>query len=357
MDWKRHGNQIDKGRLLGENRDVAVVSRVGGCRDVNAARHDVCANLRIIGSAGLNQCDSCGLENAYCECVPPWRFFASAELLWLDRTQGDSQVFIADQPDLLVPTFILATDVADLLYDVEAGVRGTIGVEHANGNAAEIRYFAVTDQGVTAIATGSNLFSGIFNEASTNTGVTSMMTVLSSDVHSGELNWLTRGWGRIRPIFGARWLWLSEQWDVFESALSTTGTSSEVDNDMYGGQLGFDVCLWESNRKLRVDARFLGAILGNDADLRANRHDTTTVFSSFSAGNSEVAWAGQIDVTARWRPTGNLTLLLGYTGLWMDNVAQITDQTDNFTLSTGAGTFDLSNVTFQGGRFGIELAW
>lgn len=302
-------------------------------------------------------CNTCGYVETYCECGPTWRPYATAELLWLDRTQGAPNPFVIDQPDLLVLNFVNEGDVSDLLYNAEAGVRGTLGVEHANGNAIEVRYFGVYDQAANYISNGTNLFSVMFLDASTNLGVTRMTTEMRSDFHSGELNWALRRWGRLRPIVGARWFRLSEEWDVFETALPTTGTSAEIDNDMVGGQLGLDVCLWERSGWLRVDARLLGSVLHNNVDLAANRHTAAAVINSFTAQDSRVAYTGQIDLTARWQPTRHFAVIAGYTGLWMENVALVADQVDDFTLATGAGAFDIGNVSYQGGHFGVEVIW
>jgi len=317
----------------------------------------VCGQVYSPIPPGVDACNSCAQEKSICVCVPTWTRYASAELLWLDRTHADAQGFVVDQPDLLVLSFVEAGNVNDLMFGVETGVRGTIGVEHAGGHGLEVRYFGIYDQGANLISSGANLFTVMFNDSSTNTGVTSMTTEVNSGLHSGEINWSGRPWGRFRPIGGARWLRFSEDWDVYETALTSTGTSSGIDNNLYGGQIGLDVCLWDRSHWFRADARFLGGIFGNRVSLDANRHTAAMVVNSFSTRGNDLACAGQIDVTARWQPIPCFAFSVGYTGLWLKNVALLTDQSDEFTLSTGAGTCDMTGISYQGGHLAIEVRW
>lgn len=324
------------------------------------------AQVYSLSNSEAAACGSCGQQELYCACVPTWTRHVSAELLWLDRTQADSQVFIVDQQDLLVPIALIAADANELYFNIEAGVRGTIGVEHASGHGGELRYSGIYDQGASLItvgtnpAVGTNLFPWMFNDTDTlmmNTGVTSITTQLNSGLHSGEINWIGRPWGRFRPIAGARWIRFTEDWDVYETALITTGLSAGIGNNMYGGQIGFDVCLWDRSHWFRIDARFTSTILNNSMSLDANRHTATTIVDSFSARSNDLAYGGQLDLTARWQPVPCFAFMIGYTGLWLENIALVTDQSDDFTLATGAGTFDTNGISYQGGHVALELRW
>ena len=314
------------------------------------------ANAQIYASSpmisNISSCDTCGLEESICQCVPVWRPYASMELIWMNRSQGDPRPFIED-----FATLRIEADVADMQYMVKAGFRGTVGIEHASGRAVEIRYFEIRDQPALYHAGGFSLDYMMFNNLSLlgSPGITSAM---ESDLYSGEINGLLRPWGRFRPIIGARWLRLNEQWNVFATPLPTLGDTAKLSNEMFGGQLGFDLCVWESDdSRLRFDTRLLGVLLANDVDLAANRHAGATVLNAFSATDSQFAYGGQIDFTARWQPNRNVALFAGYTGLWLQQVALITDQSDDFTLSTGIGAFDYGDVAFHGGHFGVELTW
>jgi hypothetical protein len=119
--------------------------------------------------------------------------------------------------------------------------------------------------------------------------------------------------------------------------------------------------LWSRGR-VSVEGLFKAGIYGDHATNRAHIALADTAFSADSyASAGGVAFAGEMSITGAYRFTEHLSLRAGYQLLWLEGVAQASDQVaaSNPYPATGPSA---ATVAFQGsphydGAFlGLELA-
>jgi len=295
------------------------------------------------------------------DCCEPEPWLAnSAELLWLSRTRAEPQPLMwAD----VSGTVSSVMDVRDLMFDVEAGIRVRSVLGTPCGQTLDVAYAGIYDQLAAARVTydttqlpGLNSM-GYYFFGTNPTGVSSYTTWYESDLHSLECNWGPGECCRIRPLLGARWIRLEETFRIFESATPNNVASAKSNNDLVGGQLGFQIGLWDRGDWFRVEATAKSGVYYNYLGLNANSRTAGIVTGELERRFTPTSVAGEINVTAVAQLTPCIAVHFGYSGLWLANVGLAPDQSNNFNLSTNQGNLDLDGVSFQGGHFGLEVIY
>ena len=77
-------------------------------------------------------------------------------------------------------------------------------------------------------------------------------------------------------------------------------------------------------------------------------------FSALDRDFSRTSVVAELRITYVYQPCPYLAFRVGYSGLWMNDVAIVGNQLNSFNIGTGAGTLQTSTVGFNGGHLGIE---
>jgi hypothetical protein len=186
-----------------------------------------------------------------------------------------------------------------------------------------------------------------------------------SKLHSIEANFRRQVSCRVSVLAGFRWIELSEDFGVlYETNPNIAGPSRyrvDVNNHLYGFQVGADALLWNNNCWL-VDASVRAGVFGNNADQTTLEHyvEFGGLPAAGTASGTDTSFLGELEVTATRCLTDRLSLRLGYQMLWLEGVALAPNQIDNTNLSPPPGvvTLDTDSGFFAHGAFvGLEAVW
>lgn len=182
------------------------------------------------------------------------------------------------------------------------------------------------------------------------------------------------GWGATRFLAGFRWLQWWESWTMVDQFSdpndpAVTGTdnyATQCTNNLYGGQIGLDSVLWNKGKGLRIEGLVKAGAYYNAASQSSAYDYVTNVGFAFSrqvAVSSPIgsAFVGEVGLTAVIPVRRNFDLRCGYTGLWLEGIAQPTNQLSGQTLTQigePAGTLSTNgSVLVQGLSLGLEGRW
>ena len=135
---------------------------------------------------------------------------------------------------------------------------------------------------------------------------------------------------------------------------------------MYGGQIGLDGILYQAISGLRIDGLVKAGAFYNDAFQRSAYSqvaNNTVLFSSQNRSESPdgAAFVGEVGLTAIIPIHRNLDFRLGYFGLWIESLAQPSNQLGSQSISPTAqpaSALDLTGgVVIQGVNLGLEGRW
>lgn len=294
-------------------------------------------------------CDRC--SKSECECAPRW--IMSADLLWMSRSRANSQTMIESPAGGGSESF----NARELRFDARAGFRTSWGYDLMDGRAVELSAFSVYDQPATANVGDANMFFTFHNlPAAIPTDAYTINYV--SNLHNGELNWwLDEAWG-IRPMLGARWIRVREEFSILDTTDTSWDAFSEMQNDLVGAQLGFKTRLWGDGNRLRVEVAMKSGVYHNNVDYQARIVDAGGASQgSISRSPSATSFAGELTVTAVMQFTPHVAMRCGYHGLWMTEIGLAPNQANRSDIATGIGTDHLGALNYQGGFIGLEANW
>lgn len=296
-------------------------------------------------------CDGCSKND--CECGPQW--IISADLLWMSRSRVRPQTMI--ESPLGGPVISESFNAQELMFESRAGFRLSWGYDLLDGRAVELTSFSVYDQPATSDVADTDMFFS-FHGLSPAIATDAYTINYVSNLHSGELNWwLEEAWG-IRPMIGARWLRVREEFSILDTTGTSWDASSEMQNDLIGAQIGFKTRLWNGGNWFRVEAAMKSGIYHNDIDYQARVVDAAGVSQgSIRRAPSATSLAGEITVSAVVQCCPCLALRFGYHGLWMSEIGLAPNQANQSDIATGVGTDHLGSLNYQGGFVGLEANW
>jgi hypothetical protein len=196
-------------------------------------------------------------------------------------------------------------------------------------------------------------------------------TVTSSGwIQSAELNWRKNEcWSPITWLAGFRWVELNSQANIDYAFANPTpyGSGSldtNVGNNLYGGQVGADMRLWNKGGKWRVNGLGKAGIFYNSASFQRSTAgfitETGDVYplGSVSATADQTSFFGEVGLNSTYWITNWLAWRAGYTVMWAAGVAVAPEQ---FPLNNfGDGTASINtngSVLLHGVTTGIEARW
>lgn len=296
-------------------------------------------------------CGSC--QKVQCECGPRW--MASADLLWMSRSRVSPQTMIESPLGGLVISE--SFNARELVFDARAGYRASWGYDLLDGRAVELTTFSVFDQPARADVSDTDMFF-TFHQLPAAVATDAYTINYVSNLHNGELNWwFGEAWG-IRPMIGARWIRVREEFSIVDPTDTSWDAFSDMQNDLIGAQIGFKTCLWSGADWIRVEAAVKSGVYHNDVDYQARVVDAVgAAQGSIRRDPSATSFAGEITVSAVLQCSSHLALRCGYQGLWMSEIGLAPNQANQSDIATGIGTDYLGALNYQGGFLGLEANW
>ncbi|MFM8498269.1 MAG: hypothetical protein ACKOEM_22525 [Planctomycetia bacterium] len=312
-----------------------------------------------------------------------WSFRSDAIILWRNAPRNRPLFNSFDPATATVGLQSLNAD--SLESDVLVAPRISLIRTDSCGDGIEATYFyagnfyseralpAVRDGYVTA---APGLFGNSWGPAGT--ALSTASATLLGNLQSAELNRrLSIFGGRGQFLAGFRWLQWNEHLlmtDAFASPpppapITDAGMdlySTHCFNNLLGGQIGLDAVLLRSARNVRLDGLVKAGAYYNSATQRS----TYGYFSNapFSFGQqfrngspAACSFVGEVGLTAVIPLRQNLDFRCGYFGLWIEGLAQPTNQLSTQTLTQfdpPRGTLDTTGgVILQGLSLGLEGRW
>lgn len=282
-----------------------------------------------------------------------WRNAPTDRTIFLDQA-GTTPVLNADQ----LESDVLAAPRLSLFHINQCGY----GIEATYIYAGNF----YSERGPFANTTQNNIFN---NPPVVGSPYTTSQAKLLGRFQSFELNGRTpMGIGNVQFISGFRWLQWKEWTEVTGSTATFTDTfATECFNDLYGGQIGFDALLYQSPGGFRLEsvikagAYYNAAVQGSTATVSNPANTESVRVSGTPAGGAfmgELGLTGVIPIHNRW------DFRFGYTGFWLESLAQPINQFSGQTLdknNPGSAVIGSLSTTgrlvLQGLSLGLEGRW
>jgi hypothetical protein len=305
-------------------------------------------------------CDLCGTESCRDDyCRPLWSVSAGEIILHRSTPQPSTIV----ETYHTTPTSTLL-DASDFTFGWSTGtdIGVTRRVDKIDAiDAIDFRYFGVQDwQADTSIVTG-----GFWRFPNTNSGHyldSQLDTSYQSQLHSAELNVLRdSSWNRVTWIAGARWIGLDERMDMTVRYLPSGSPAHfyfPTHNSLFGGQIGAAIKLWENGGPLYINCTSKAGLYGNAAANRFEIVDSTGRYRLLSSDQqNQLAFVGDIGLTAVYQLADHIALQGGYQLLWIQGVAIAGDQAVVADSVAHGGIASNGGVFYHGATANVTFTW
>jgi len=287
---------------------------------------------------------------------PRWIVQVDALMLW----QGN----IASRP-LFVDsgTGLTALDVNQAQTVVSAGPRYGIFFNVDECRAIEGNYFSVGSfAGTEPLPAGT--YTAVNMPTSFAPPTTDSVLQTSGRIQTAELNWRGRRCGSPATFLaGFRWVEWNQNLSLVDAATpSLASIDSRVGNDLYGGQMGIDLSLWDNqNGPIRVNGIGKAGVFANNAFQRTSETvQGGIVRGPESAAVTTTSFFGEVGVNGSVRLRRWLAWRTGYSLFWLSGVAVPANQLSLVSLSTPpppAGINTTGSVFLHGVTTGLEARW
>jgi hypothetical protein len=283
-------------------------------------------------------------EACYCSCVPNWTIRAEA-LIW-DRVVGGGVPLV---------TAPVTLSSGDLDSTWRGGPRLTVIRHGVFGSAwdLEASYFGIDGWNGTRVVADVDTYGT--TPPINIVGVTPTTLSYSSSLHNFELNARRNYSDWVQWLVGFRTLQIRESLSA-----DFNGTAShvvETSNHLFGAQGGLDLRLIDCPTYY-VNAVGKAGIYGNAADQSTTTLGVGGAVPSISVDGQQTSFIGEIGVNAGYRVTERLTLMGGYSVLWVTGVALAPEQLATTNLTTGVANLNVGETVFYHGvNLGLEYSW
>ncbi|MCA9215356.1 MAG: hypothetical protein KDB27_19960 [Planctomycetales bacterium] len=238
--------------------------------------------------------------------------------------------------------------------DVKPGFRVSIVDHDEDGTATELSFFQMEKFGDPYTVTSSQPITYVYYFTVPANPATSYDLDYSSRFRGIELNRKREFGSRFTGIAGIRYVQLSESFNINSSG---GASSSKIDNELYGLQLGGDLKLFNLGR-VQFGATVKGGSYLNHAHVSASVvRASSGQFARFVDNEDEIAFVGETMIGAFFPvgPKGNIRI--GYQMYYLDGIGLSPDQSNTYSLFAQSGSIDTRDVWFHGGYVGLELFW
>ncbi len=305
---------------------------------------------------------------------PKWVLQADALFLWQNN--------IASRPLYLSSaTGATVLDSNDISPSVGVGPRLALLRNFDTCSAFEANYFIV--QSLTGSATLPTTVRG-YEQADLNgliyNDINDVAVTTDSQIQSLELNYRRRR-GFATFLAGFRYVeWMSTMQinDNFTSIPAGAAPFNGIDafttttgNELYGGQLGCDLMLWNRGQRIRVNGIGKAGVFFNQAFQRSNVTTTapagspgfTPINTTMSQSIQQTSFFGEIGGNATVDLTNWLSWRIGYNVFWLSGVATPANQLSVATVDPGTGNVATNGINTSGSvllhgvNTGVEARW
>lgn len=309
---------------------------------------------------------------------PRWIVQTDALFLWQGNI-GSRPLYLNDNvtttaPNPLPPPPTMPTTALDVNQtDNYAAVGPRVGVILALDNiyAVEGNYFNVRpfngEQSTphTAGAYEANNIAG-FGPGPGFQNIDWAQVTTNAAIQSAELNWRRRTCSPVTWLAGFRWVEWNQNLQCLdyytETAPSTVQQAERFNvgtkNDLYGGQAGADVMLWNNGGPIRFNAVGKAGVFYNTAVQNAGGFSGGADIPPLSAAAQQTAFFGELGIFGTWQMTDWLAWRTGYNFFWLSGVAVPADQLSTTDLLGGTATINTNGSVYLNGlQFGLESRW
>ena len=315
---------------------------------IQLAGHEESAGSVSCGDCGDggNDCsgNDCAAGQMDCGCESTWDVTAGA--IFLHRSRPG-------QGAILTPIGGggIISNAGDFGFDWDAGPDVSISKQMANGWIWDVRYFNDHGSGATADypgITGAHVF-GI-----NVLGITSLTANYFTKLDSGEIN-LCKPMNDVFSFLGGfRWIEVQDRLS-YRYNNGVLITTFDDNNRLFGGQLGMNLALLNSDSRLRLNAAFKAGAYSNFAE---NNFTANAIFASNSSNRSPVAFVGDIDISASYQLTKHCAIRGGYQLLWIDELALAGNNAVSAAATgLGSGINTDGPLFYNGATAAVEFAW
>ncbi len=186
----------------------------------------------------------------------------------------------------------------------------------------------------------------------------------SGNIQSAEFNWRRKTSTPITWIAGFRWVEWNEGLNIVDRYDGLDGfgvdrINTQTGNDMYGGQVGADVMLWNRGQDVTVNGVGKAGIFYNQAYSRTNVPTEWFVMDG-DAEADQTAFFGEVGANASVKLTHWLSWRFGYSVYWLSGVATAVDQLDRVGQAPPLERPRINtngSVLLHGATTGLEARW
>ncbi len=238
-----------------------------------------------------------------------------------------------------------ASNFETLEFGHKAGVDADLRRRIGDGYHLQLRYFGVDS----------------WSDQPTSTNGGPAFHSYDSSLHSTEINLRSQRTDWLTVLAGFRWVELQD--NRFFDQNSNNPNANEIDivnqNQIYGGQLGTDILLWDRGGPLTINTELKAGIYSNRSKSYRERlvspGGAIPPVGTWEDKSNQTAFIGDLGVTAKYRLTDRLAIRGGYQMLWIEGLSladaygnRFDDQT---RLDTSGGLF------YHGATVGFEISW
>lgn len=320
----------------------------------------------------LIECPTCPPGGQGCKdcCKPPYglfnRLIDNKHACWTFRTDG---ILLwrnspRTQPlyDYFPPAKGTALDAHQINSTPAGGPRFSIFRTDGCGDALEATYFrAANFRGISTLPFRQEGYQPAYLPIPS--GVDTATANLGSSLQSFELNGRMTVCKTIQLLGGFRWFEWRESLQMNDSSSVAVppfqeSVSVNCINSLYGYQIGFDSLLFNSHW-LRVEGLMKGGAYLNNAlqTTVANTSISPTTYQSRVGTPHTPAFVGELGLTGVVPITCNCDFRFGYMGLWLESLAQPTNQKQTLDPAVPATLNLTGGVVLQGITLGLEGRW
>jgi len=190
----------------------------------------------------------------------------------------------------------------------------------------------------------------------------------AGQIQSAELNWRRWNEGSVTWLAGFRWVEWNQQLAIDYQYANTLDSgsgffSTDTGNNLYGGQIGADVQLWNRRGAWRVNAVGKTGVYYNAAAFQRSSAGYSTSsgtvdLGTFAAAADQTGFVNELGVNANYSVTKWLALRAGYTLLWLSGVAMAPNQLPLTDFGAGIASINSEgSVLLHGVTTGLEARW
>ena len=297
-------------------------------------------------------------------CTSGGCYYSQVDALFLTRDNRANQpavIRVTDEGNANPGTTVLTA--GSPTFNLQPGVRVLVGWQLDDCNALELLYFGIYNWSASATAAGNNNLAipGDLGLASLDFFAADRMTLsYRSTLNNAEANYVGSLGGDLSLLGGFRYLSVNETFNIRSTDVDT-GTSNyhvHTNNNLYGGQLGARWYQVRGDWDLMATGK--AGIFGNDGSQSQTITDFPSGFFLRDSGNirgGNVAFVGDINLSAAYYLNDVWTLRVGYNLLWIEGVALAQNQLDFTDTPSSGTTLRTAGFFAHGVNVGLQAGW